>query len=242
MRERTFRVDGCFSGVSLLCLIAVSGSAAGQTDMFLDRGAWETAAASPMVMETFESEALGFVTPPTSFDSGLSADVSGSPVRMLIEAGDPDGIGLLNTTDGGRNYLRYSISDPDDFDTGTYTARFTVPQATTALGFNISDWEPLIAAGGDLGQGGTTITLLNGLQVVDEFFYQSDNNGELLFIGLLNASGFDQVRMSIATFPPLLGQTQSDDVAFDDVTWAVPAPASAMMLGLGGLAAARRRR
>lgn len=227
---------------SMLIIAAMSGGAFAQTTLFDDRGLWTAAAGAPIAIETFESAVSGFLTPPTTFGSGLTAGLASGNVRMLIEAGDPDNVGFVNTTPAGANYLRYSISDPDDFDTGTYTVRFDVPELTTAFGFDISSWAPLVAADGTLGQGGTTITLFDGQQIVDEFFLQSDNAGDLLFLGLTNMAGFDQVRMSIAVFPPLGGISQSDDIAFDDVSWAVPAPTSAAIFGLGGLFAARRRR
>ena len=216
--------------------LAASTAAASPT-IFNDRVTWEGAVGQPLVTETFEDEALGFVTDPATFATGLIAGVVGSDISMRIEAGDPDGISADNTTVNGRKYLRYGAAN----ETGTYSARFTLPTASTVFGFDISAWQPSSAAGGVPGQGGMNITLI-GDGVFEDFFFQSDATfDDLTFIGITNNAAFTEVRLSITQLQFQGFGTEADDVAFDQVSF-IPTPSAAAALVVAGTLATRRRR
>lgn len=186
-------------------------------------------------IEDFEAESLGLFSMPTIFNSGLAGDLVNGSVSSMIEAGDPDNFGFENSTDGGRKYLRLGRSIPGGTDeTGSFTVSFGFGGAVRAFGFDLSGFQPQFAAGG------FNLSLFNGGQLVEDIFVPSDQpNSEVRFYGFLSAADFDSASVNI----PVLGSNQSADfVAFDGVTWAVPAPAPLSMLALGGLVATRRRR
>jgi len=134
----------------------------------------------------------------------------------------------------------HSLHFGESSETGSYTVGFSFDSAVEAFGFNISGWQPTTSAGGPTG--GTNIRLLNGGQIVDEFFRLRDVIiFDISFIGLASEAPFDEVRVSIAQLLPLPAGT-ADFVAFDDVAWVVPTPGGASLIALGGLVAVRRRR
>jgi len=187
-------------------------------------------------IEDFEAEALGLFDMPTNFNSGLASDMTSGFVSSSIEAGDPDGFGFQNTTDGGRKYLRLGRNIPGGIgETGSYTVSFDFGSAVRAFGFDISGFQPNGAAGG------FNLSLFSGGQLVEDIFVASDQGGlDVRFFGFLSVGDFDRAHVNI---PVLNGDDHvADFVAFDGVTWAVPAPASASMLGLSILCAMRRRR
>ena len=217
-------------------LLGSAGAASAAIDTFENRTDWLTALGGPATTETFEDETLGEIASPTAFATGLSGGV-GTSTFISIEAGDPDEFGFQNTTFEGRNYLRYG--QPGD--TGNIAPVFTVPEDVFGLGFDISGWQPLQSAGGP-GVGGMNISLRNDGFVVDEIFFFSDGSPLPLFIGVLSDESFDEVRLNITQLTDIDGGAIADYVAFDEVAFGVPAPGAAVLLGLGGLSAARRRR
>ena len=218
-------------GAALGLALLASQSATAATTTFETRGLWEAAAGGTPVVETFESEGLGSIALPSTLDSGLGIGLASGAVTSSVTL--DDGFGFSNTTPDGRHSLRFGHGA----ETGSYSARFDLPVASGAFGFNISGWSPTLSAGGPTG--GTNITLLNGGQIVDDFFLLRDVvESDVSFIGVTNTSQFDEVRVLITVFPNF----NADDVAFDDVAWSVPTPGAASLLALGGLAAMRRRR
>ena len=224
------RVAGTTIGLSLFF---VSPSLAiMDTSVFDNRLDWQLATGVPEI-ETFESESLVSRPLPATLDSGLTFDVIGNVTASIFFNPFQDSNGFVNTTPGGDKVLRFGRNG----EMGFYSAVFSTSDVMQAFGFNISGWQPTDAAGGPTG--GANITLLNGGQVVDDFFLFVDADiDDVNFIGLANIEGFDEVRFLVAQLP----DSFSDDVAFDDVVWVVPAPSSLALLGLGGLAAVRRRR
>lgn len=213
--------------------IPCSATLASGVSIYNDRANF-TIDAGSVNIETFENEALGQFAMPTVFSSGLSAALTSGAVSSLIEAGDPSGFGFQNTTDGGRNYLRMGSGGSES---GSYTTAFTTQSAVRAFGFDISGFQPTNAANG------FNLTLLNNGQLIDDIFVPSDQVfNEVRFFGFIYFGiDFDEVRVNI----PILniGGDPADHVAFDDVTWGqVPAPSTAALLALTGLAASRRRR
>jgi len=205
------------------------------TTTYTDRALYTLDAGLSQV-ENFESEDLGQFAMPTTFSSGLSADLFNGSVSSLIEAGDPDEYGFQNTTDDGRKYLRMGqrpIGGADE--TGSYTIQFTTDSAVNSFGFNISGFQP------GVGANGFNLTLMNDAQIVDDLFIPSDLSAtEVGFFGFINAQGdFNTIRINI----PVISNQTADYVAFDDVTWAtIPAPSTASLLALTTLLATRRRR
>jgi hypothetical protein len=207
---------------------AFASLASGGTTTFDNRADW-AAAAVPVTTEDFESVSLGALPLPTALGSGLGIRFASGGVQSLIEAGDPRGLGLENTTENGRRYLAFG----DHGDTGSYSVSFSTA-GSTALGFFISGWQ----VNNDPGTG-FSITLLNNGQIVDDFFQDSDADvGDVTFFGVVSDSVFNEFRMHIGV---LVGGG-SDFVAFDDVAWNIPAPGASAPLALGALALSRRRR
>lgn len=227
----------CLLTLTVLSSTALAGLIPGTTydnraDFNNDTGA--------LSLEDFESESLGDLTLPNSFDSGLSLDLTSGDVSVLIEAGDPDLNNFHNTTDGGRNYLRFGRNieipgAPIVPETGSYTAAFSFANSVNAFGFDLSGFLPLFAADG------FNVTTLNNGQIIDDFFHPSDQVISPEFYGFIMENAFDEFRINIPVlnFPDF----DADYVAFDDVAWgAVPSPSAISILGLAGIAASRRRR
>jgi len=225
-----------FKTTLIAIALPTSIALAGVTLTYDDRAAFELDAGIVQT-ETFEGETLGQFAMPTTFGSGLAADLTSGAVSSLIEAGDPDSYGFQNTTDGGRKYLRMGhIPIGAGPETGSYTLAFTTQQATNAFGFDISGFQPNSAADG------FNITFLNNGQVVDELFVPSDQAfDDVGFYGFFHKSAmYNEIRVNI----PVLNQGGiADFAAFDDVTWGVvPAPSTAALFALAGFTASRRRR
>ncbi|MGG7566381.1 hypothetical protein ACQ5SO_09500 [Rhodovulum sp. DZ06] len=202
--------------------LVVSGSAAVAADInatYTDRASF-LAAIGASVDFDFESSALSGTASSgaaSSIDFGDFA-VGSSPAAVKV-LGVP-AIGASNTTPGGANYM---YLDTDIAFTGAVTT-FTFDSTLTAFGFNYTSLAP--------GAGAATITVGSIVTIVP--------SGSSGFFGF-TSDGFASFAFD-----------SSDDsaVGFDDLAWAeagavsdVPAPAAAplLLLGLGGLAALRRR-
>jgi len=228
----------CPVSFAAIALTSAQFASAGlTTTTFDDRSVWETAAGGTPVVETFESEAIGFLPQPTTLDSGLGVSVLAGIVSTSIRDGDED-LGIENTTPNGRNLLWF---DEDENGTDRYTAQFTLADDIRAFGFDLSGFQP------DIGVGGTTISLLDNGSVVDQFFLPVEPNTFAGFfqgfIGLTSSEDFDEVHVQISDisldgFPG----TTSDTVGFDDVAWVVPSPGTAGVFAIAGGYAMRRRR
>lgn len=224
------------NAITALTLSATLANAGGYST-YADRNSFN-ADAGALSIETFESESLGDLALPTILDSGLGVALPSGNVSSYIDAGDPNGNGFENTTFNGRNYLAFGRNiivpgAPDMPQTGSYSAEFTFANTISAFGFDLSGAEFAPSANG------FNVTTFENGQIVDDFFYPSNQFFSIEFYGIITANAFDTIRINI----PVIGNTGiADYVAFDDVTWGVPTPSALSMLALGGLISTRRKR
>lgn len=222
--------------ITTLALSAPLAFAGGYTT-YTDRNAFSMNTGA-LSIEDFESESLGNVAMPTLFDSGLGVAMPVGGVDSYIGAGDPDNFGFENTTLNGRNYLAFGrnipvAGAPDMPQTGSYSAEFTFGGQVNAFGFDLSGAEFLVSANG------FNVSTFNNGQLIDDFFFASDQIFGIRFYGIVADHGFDTIRINL----PVIGNTGvADYVAFDDVSWGVPSPSAMSLLALGGLVTTRRRR
>jgi hypothetical protein len=229
----TFKFTLALSALSSTALAGVAG-----VNQYDDRALFNTDAGA-LNLEDFESEDLGGLMLPAGFDSGLNAGLASGAVTASIEAGNPDSFGFVNTTDGGRKYLRFGQNNqipgaPDMPETGSYSAAFSFAGLNRAFGFDLSGFQP------DQAANGFNVTTLNNGQVMADFFVPSNNLFDQAgFFGFIFDDTFNEIRINI----PVLFDQSADFVAFDDIAWgAVPSPSALSFLGLAGIAASRRRR
>lgn len=210
---------------------------AGGYSTYTDRNSFEMNTGA-LSIEDFEFEPLGNFAPPTLLDSGLGIALPVGSVDSYIGAGDPNNFGFENTTLGGRNYLAFGrnipvAGAPDMPQTGAYSVEFSFGGQVNAFGFDLSGTEF------PFGVDGFSVTILDNGQIVDDFFWSSDQIFDPRFYGMVTDDAFDAIRINIS----IIGVSGvADYVAFDDVSWGVPSPSAMSLLALGGLAAARRRR
>jgi len=121
--------------------------------------------------------------------------------------------------------------------------RFSIPKATHAFGFDISDWEAGRGAGPITGPiTGALVEFSIGGQIAGGTFVESNNtaSGLINFVGFTNDFAFDAVQI---TFAPFNNTNQwADGVGFDEVAFAVPTPGVASVFAFGAIAIVRRRR
>ncbi|MEM1184540.1 MAG: hypothetical protein AAGI53_06010 [Planctomycetota bacterium] len=223
-------------------VVAGVAACAGASVTFYDsRADWQASVSDPIVTEGFEGrEGIPALGSPSVFDSGLRVaeltdDVTG---RVEAQDGQNPGNNLFNTTQGGSQFLRFGVFD----EFGTYTVSFKTPTLSNAFGYDISDWEP-----GATG-GGKAIGLFRDGQLVFDTFFASDQGNGLvdlppIFVGLTSDIAFDEVQIVIPSFSTLgpANEDRVDFVAFDEVSFTVPAPAASGVFVLAGIAARRRR-
>lgn len=103
-----------------------------------------------------------------------------------------------------------------------------------------AQWHDSSGAANFMGGGARIFAFLDGVQVADLFINvptRPTNVTGPSWINIVGTDGmvFDDVR--------LLGFGNPSPTGYvDDISWTVPAPSAGMLLGLGGLAASRRRR
>jgi len=216
------------SVLALIVLAGVAQSASGAV-VYNDRAAWSLASGAGAAQETFEGYLPGVYASPFGFISGLFAGTTNASVQMAVEAGNPNFYGFQNTTPAGAQYLRFQDG------TGAHSVGLAVfGGGLTAMGLDLSGFQPTAN-----GVGGLTINLYDGaLQLISSDFYPSATDFNAQFVGVTSAIPFAGMEL---VFAPVGGGT-ADFVAIDDVTWVVPTPGAAALLGMGGLLAARRRR
>ncbi len=207
--------------LALIAGLAASSTAAASITVFTDRASWEAAlGGAPAVVEDFNSTATGPIADGATLDTGLlqitrDGSANGADGDLAITAGG--GFGDID----GTNYL--------DGETGID------PHERVDFGFN---GQSIFAFGADFTSpfSGDGI----GIEVDGQIFLVDTIAGfDTGFFGLVSSSGnFGSV--SIVGNPAT--DTFQELWQADNVSYAVPAPGAAGLLGLAGLAAARRRR
>ena len=204
-------------------------------DVFDNRTDWLAATSGPVVTESFEGpDSLGLLDAPSIFGTGLGvAATDQAASTSAVQAG------FANTTNGGSQYVQFGGFDS----TGDYTMQFLLPQSTSAFGFDIVDWEPGLIT---VGPQAASVQLRNNGSLVIGFSLASTNDVSeaIAFIGFASDTFvFDEVRFTVNE---ILGQNSGlqilDRTGVDEVAWVVPAPSSAIALGIAGLLGCRRRR
>jgi len=222
---------------TILGIIADCGCASAEVDVFDDRGDWLSAVGQPVATEGFEGrDAVGDLGAPSIYETGLGVNLLEGDVLARVEAGDPDGRNLHNTTEVGSQYLRFG----NDFigDGGFYTVQFLLPTVGNAFGFDISDLESNLS----LGNPAVGFFLDGVIQAdlsLDVDAGQPNTDEPPIFVGFTTDALFDEVRIIIQPF--FNGASGVDVVAFDEVAF-VPAPGAVTACLVAGLAVARRRR
>ncbi|MCA9298974.1 MAG: hypothetical protein KDA28_07900 [Phycisphaerales bacterium] len=229
------------STIVIVTAAAASSASADVFETFDNRTDWLASALGPVTTEGFEGrEFNGPLGAPSIFTTGLGVAVTGGATNWsAVEAGDPGGYGLQNTTDGGSQYVRFGIGGGL---VGDYTIQFLLPQSTSAFGFDISDWEPGTIIDGPQG---ADVELLNDGNLVFGFGLPStqDVSGTLAFIGFASDTFiYDEIRFTVKEGVGGLDIPFLDVTGIDEVAWVVPAPGAAGVLALAAGMASRRRR
>ncbi len=210
-------------GLMAICaLTAYAGTSAAQIQVFTDRAAWEAAVGGNFVLEDFNSTAIQTIADGATLDTGLlqiTRDGSGNGADGALAISPGTQFGNID----GTTHL--------DGETGAS------PHETVNFGFNGLD---VFAFGADFASpfSGDGIDLVAGGQ---RFSLDVIPGFDVGFFGIVNTSGGSLGGISIAgtlednTFQELW---QADNIAYA----AVPAPATAALLGLGGVLAFRRKR
>lgn len=209
---------------TVLTVAAAAGAASAQST-FDDRGMFESGANDVgVVLDGFESFE-GFPASDSDFTNEVDADgftvtgedlFDGFPFVLTIQDSVANG---LAPTDGA-NYL--SISS---FDENVLTLTFD--SAVNAVGLDLIDF-------GDFGGPATIVAQLDGGA---EFtvFDGAAASGSTAFFGVVSETAFTTLTIT--------NNFDGDQYGIDAVSFGViPAPGAFAAVGLGGLAAARRRR
>ncbi len=210
---------------SVTIALTASLASADITGVYQDRDLFNNNIGA-VIIEDFESEAVGSFATPTIFDSGLGVDFADGGVSTYIDFAE--NYGFENSTPGGQNYMAFG----NDGDIGNYTVEYTFETSIREFGFEISGFQPSVSD-----QDLNFVLMANG-QILYELSISTPNDFSIQFFGLITNTNFDTVRVTIGE----LGANDADYVAFDDVTFSVPTPSTAALLALGALATTRRRR
>lgn len=214
------------SGIIVCAISAVAGSASAQLQVFTDRGAWEAALGGAATFtEDFNGVApqlIGDETMAGSLDTGLitiGIDPNGTtatPTDLLIAPGSAFGnIDGTNFVDG---FTGANAGEP--------SAIFNVDfNGLSAFAFGADFRSPGSGSGIKLVVGNDEASLLS-------------IGGSQSFFGVIASSNFEGFKIERDGSSGVFGEVWSAD----NFTFAVPAPASAALLGLGALAGVRRRR
>ncbi len=202
-------------------VVACAGSTLAQVQVFTDRASWE-AAAGDFVTEDFNAIAPQIINDGATLDTG--------PLQITRDGSANGGDGLLEI-EPGANFGNINGTTFLSGETGVTpheTVRFSANGVPfTAFG---ADFFSPFSGDGIAIQAGDDIVLLDSIT--------GFNIGFVGIVALGNAS-FNEIQIignpDTATFQELWS---ADNVSFA----VIPAPGSAALLALGGLAAARRRR
>ena len=199
---------------------ACSGASSAQLTVFTDRASWEAALGGASVFtEDFNAQSPGVIADGSTLDTGLlQITRNGSP-----NAGD----GLLEIEPGGN----FGNLDGTTFLSGETGVE---PHERVEFGFNGNS---VFAFGGDWFSpfSGDGIALdIDGELVLLDAVSGFDSG----FIGVVGTSAFGSV--AIVGTPDAISFQELWSV--DNISYAIPTPATAALLGLAGVYAARRKR
>lgn len=205
----------------IACAIgAYAGLSAAQVTVFTDRTAWEAAVGGGIFTEDFNAQVPGVIADGATLDTGL--------VQITRDGSPNGGDGLLEIEPGGN----FGNIDGTTFLSGETGAE---PHEVVNIGFNGqsvfafgADWFSPFSGDGIALQVGSETILLDSIT--------GFNTGFVGFVS--NGATFSTVSI-VGTADPISFQ---ELWSADNFSYAIPAPASAALLALGGLAATRRRR
>jgi len=207
--------------IAFLCTLSVcAGNASADITVYTDRSLWEAAAGGPVFVEDFNAISPGIIAAGATLDTGLI---------QIMRDGSPNGAdGLLEIEPGGN----FGNLDGTTFLSGeTGVTPHEIVNITfggaMANAFG-ADWFSPFSGDGIALQLGNEVILLDQI------------------------SGFDQGFIGIVSDGPLFGSIQivgdPGSISFqelwsaDNVSFAIPSPATASLLSLGALTMIRRRR
>ncbi len=209
-------------GIIAVCAVAAyAGTASSQVMVFTDRASWEAAVGGSYTLEDFNGSSVQTIAPGATLDTGL---------LQVTRDGSP------NANDGDleiRPGTSFGNIDGTNF---LYGETGITPHENTLFGFN---GQQVYAFGGDFASpfSGDGINISAGGQL-----FSLDGIGfGTGFYGIVDLGGSSLGQVSIVgdpgdiTFQELW---QADNISYA----AVPTPASAILLGIGGLLATRRKR
>lgn len=201
-------------------VVVAAGAANADLMIFTDRGAWEAAlGGAPIVTEDFND-----ITP-FVFGVGETLDTGN---LQITRDGEPNGSdGALEIEPGGN----FGTIDGTTFLSGETGVE---PHERVEFRFNGAS---VLAFGADFTSpfSGDGIALSIGGDTVNIDTIAGFGTG---FFGVISDSSFDLATI-VGTDEPISFQ---ELWSADNVSYAIPAPGAMTLLGLGGLAAARRRR
>ena len=201
-------------------IVAHTGVASAQLTVFTNRAAWEAAVGGGIFTEDFNALAPQIIADGATIDTGL--------VQITRDGSANGGDGLLEIEPGG-NFGNVDGTTFLSGETGiTPHERVGISfggQSIFAFG---ADWfSPFSGDGIALDVGGEIILLdsITGFNTgFVGFVSASDTFSEISIVGTVEAITFQELWSA------------------DNFSFAIPTPATAALLGIGGLAATRRRR
>ena len=203
-------------------LLVVGGCVApslAQVTVYFDRTAWEAAVGDFMV-EDFNTQTPGVIADGATLDTGL--------IQITRDGSPNGGDGLLEIEPGG-NFGNFDGTTFLSGETGASPHENVLVefggQSIFAFG---ADWVSPFSGDGIGIQVGNELILLDSIT--------GFNSG---FVGFVLDSGSTS-SISIVGNPGAV--TFQELWSADNFSWAVPSPSALALLGMGGLAAARRRR
>ena len=203
------------------CVLAtVAGSASAQFTIFTDRAAWEAAVGGGVVTEDFNGQTPGIIGDGSTLDTGL---------LQIFRDGSPNGgDGLLEIEPGG-NFGNLNGTTFLSGETGV------APHERVDFSFN---GQSVFAFGGDWFSpfSGDGIALEAGGET---FLLDQISGFDQGFVGFVSGGGSFSTVSIVGTLDPISFQ---ELWSVDNVSYAVPTPASTVLLGLTGLLAIRRKR
>jgi len=208
-----------------LCAASVAGTAAAQFDVYFDRASWEAAASGNIVLQDFNNAALTTFADGQTIDFGnLEITRDGSPnggdgalaISPGSQFGNIDGTTHLDGETGVDPHENV-IFQFDGFNATAFGADFTSPFSGDGIALSI---------GGEL-------FLLDSIAGFDTGFF-----------GVVATGGQEFASAAIIGNPDTITAQelwQADNIAYAQGTL-IPTPGAFAILGLGGIAALRRRR